>query len=164
MAHIHRHPAPGFGELTPGWWVVPNNPFSPPVLKGTSVGIGQLVAANWTLPQNPLANALSTVGLPPGQKSGVGHLQGLGAINLNEQFQRWANISNWSLGQWAIVIGLGALFLITVRKDRSGYRAAKLQAKADYYRAISEAKKSHPTYSSQVARRVRELIPVEVEG
>ena len=145
MSHIHRHPAPGLGELIPGWWNVPNNPFNQPTVKSVRPSVGELVRTNWVLPQNPLANSLSTVGLPAGQKSGRGVLQGLGQININEFLQDWADPSSWTLGQWALVVGIGAVLLVTMRKDSSAYRAAKLQAKADYHRAIAEAKSKSPT-------------------
>jgi len=55
MAHLNIHPAPGLGELIPGWFVVPNNPFQPRQPVARTVGVGELIAAHWTLPQNPLA-------------------------------------------------------------------------------------------------------------
>jgi len=155
MAHLNIHPAPGLGELIPGWFVVPNNPFQPRQPVARTVGVGELVAANWTLPQNPLANALSTIGLPPGQRSGKAVIQGLGAIDLGSELASWANPGRWTLGQWALVIGIGALFLITMRKDRAGYKAAKLQAKADYYRALQEARLKHSTAGQRAVELIR---------
>jgi hypothetical protein len=60
MAHIGRHPAPGFGELIPGSFVVPSNPIAP---RGYIPHIGELLPASFTVPQNPLVAAMLT---PPG--------------------------------------------------------------------------------------------------
>lgn len=158
MAHINRHPAPGFGELTRGWWVVPNNPFQPPVVKGRVTGTGELVAANWTLPQNPLANTLSTIGLPSGERSRTATIQGLGTIDLTQVLSEWSNPAQWTMSQWAIVAGIGLLLLLTMRKDRTAYRAAKYRAKADYLQAISEARKKSPTLASRAAGRMQQIV------
>jgi hypothetical protein len=156
MPFINVHPAPGLGELTPGWFIVPNNPFQlrQPVARTT--GVGELVAAHWTLPQNPLANQLATIGLPPGQSSQKAVIQGLGAIDLGSEFSSWANPGEWTFSQWALVIGVGALFLLTMRKDRAGYKAAKLQAKADYYRALQDARSKHKTLGGRAVDYARE--------
>lgn len=164
MPHIHRHPAPGFGELTRGWWVVPNNPFQVPVNKGRVTGTGELVAANWTLPQNPLANALSTVGLPSGERSRTATIQGLGAIDLTQTLSEWSNPGQWTLSQWAIVAGVGLLLLMTMRKDRTAFRAAKYRAKADYLQAISEARRRSPTLASRAVGRFSRPATAPQEG
>lgn len=60
MAHIGHHPAPGLGELIPGWFVVPSNPIVPTY---RIPGIGELLPASFPIPQNPLIAAISS---PPG--------------------------------------------------------------------------------------------------
>jgi len=82
-------------------------------------------------------------------------IQGLGAIDLGAEFAAWTNPGQWTLGQWALVIGIGALFLLTMRKDRAGYKAAKLQAKADYYRALQEARLKHSTAGQRALELLR---------
>lgn len=158
MSHIHRHPAPGFGELMRGWWVVPNNPFQQNTVKGRVVGTGELVSAYWTLPQNPLANALSTVGLPSGERSRTATIQGLGSIDLTQVLSEWSNPAQWTATQWAIVAGIGLLLLMTMRKDRTAFRAAKYRAKADYLQAVSEARKKSPTLASRAAERMKQVV------
>lgn len=76
---IPVHPAPGLGDLLPGWFVVPQNPIkgaSTPVVAtvtakaGGSVvkvpSMGDLLPGMFVVPQNPLKQALAS---PPG--SGV---------------------------------------------------------------------------------------------
>src|SRR5882724_9614777 len=54
MAGINRHPAPGLGELQPGWFVVPQNPMHGPV--SYIRGVGDILATGgFTVPQNPVA-------------------------------------------------------------------------------------------------------------
>jgi hypothetical protein len=60
MAHIGQHPAPGFGELIPGSFVIPSNPIVP---AGYIPHIGELLPASFPIPQNPLIAAISS---PPG--------------------------------------------------------------------------------------------------
>lgn len=88
MAGINRHPAPGLGELQPGWFVVPQNPMQGPV--SYIRGIGDILSTDgFTVPQNPVAgyNAghVLPIGVQPGQRGtinnkpvGVGGLGGLG--------------------------------------------------------------------------------------
>lgn len=57
MAHILYHPAPGLGELLPGWFVVPSNPIVPAY---RIPGIGDLLPASFPVPQNPLVAAVTS--------------------------------------------------------------------------------------------------------
>lgn len=53
--NIAMHPAPGLGDLMPGWWSYPNDPqalASQGVTKTPS--IGDILPAAWTIPENPL--------------------------------------------------------------------------------------------------------------
>ena len=74
MPHINRHPAPGFGDLMAGWFVVPQNPLrmndpgTPlvPSLQATAPGrtlrkarLAELMPGGFVVPQNPLRMALS---------------------------------------------------------------------------------------------------------
>jgi hypothetical protein len=43
-----------------------------------------------------------------------------------------------------------------MRKDRAGYKAAKLQAKADYYRALQDARSKHKTLGGRAVDYARE--------
>jgi len=76
MPFLHLHPAPGLGELMPGWFVVPQNPIAPdytalvptPQAKahGQPVrvrGMRELLSARFTVPQNPIRRELSGNGV-----------------------------------------------------------------------------------------------------
>lgn len=81
MAHIGRHPAPGFGELLPGSFVVPSNPIVP---RSYIPHIGELLPASFPVPQNPLISAINSppgYGMPNtgGGMCGMGGLSGLGS-------------------------------------------------------------------------------------
>ena len=71
MSQLPFHPAPGFGDLAPGWSVVPQNPIHSdgtdlvPSIQATAPGhviqirrLGDLVAASFVVPQNPIVDAL----------------------------------------------------------------------------------------------------------
>ncbi len=65
MSRLQYHPAPGIGEILPGFYVVPQNPLralsAEPVRQlgiTRTPHIGELVAANYVVPQNPLRKAL----------------------------------------------------------------------------------------------------------
>jgi len=83
---IPVHPAPGLGDLLPGWHVVPQNPIrdAGTAIKATVTakaggavvkvpGMGELLPGMFVVPQNPLRQVLSS---PPG--SGVPGTKGLG--------------------------------------------------------------------------------------
>lgn len=60
MSHIPFHPAPGFGELLPGNFVVPQNPITGDREVVARVPtIGELLAAHFVVPQNPLLRELT---------------------------------------------------------------------------------------------------------
>jgi len=94
MPHLNFHPAPGFGDLLPGNFVVPQNPIADandpgtalvPSVQGLMRGhaayvphIGELLPAAFAVPQNPIRDALaSTSVISPVAGSGQG-LSGLG--------------------------------------------------------------------------------------
>lgn len=69
----NNHPAPGFGDLLPGFFVVPQNPFTPPV---RVPGIGDILPGRFIVPQNPLRDAL---GMSGGCGCGCGGSGGCGS-------------------------------------------------------------------------------------
>lgn len=55
MARLSHHPTGGVGgggvgEILPGWFAVPQNPFAP---QSYTPGIGEILEANYVVPQNP---------------------------------------------------------------------------------------------------------------
>lgn len=80
------HPAPGLGDLAPGWFALPQNPLTMqdstvlvPTMSATAPGtwvktpnLGDLVAGSFVVPENPVALNL-VAGL-----AGLGRMRGLG--------------------------------------------------------------------------------------
>lgn len=50
--NIQFHPAPGLGDLMPGWFSVPQNPMTDGITY--TPGIGEIMAGNYPVPQNPI--------------------------------------------------------------------------------------------------------------
>jgi hypothetical protein len=79
MPMLNFHPAPGLGDLIPGWHTVPQNPLRPdstPLVPTVSAAvgnritrkptIGDILPATFTVPQNPLIHNV------PGSLAGLG--------------------------------------------------------------------------------------------
>lgn len=67
MSMINYHPAPGLGDLLPGFYVVPQNP----IQSTTYVPrIGEILPGSYAVPQNPIkdymAGRLNLIGREPG--------------------------------------------------------------------------------------------------
>ena len=61
MAFTNIHPAPGLGELMPGFFVVPQNPIT---MAQTGMGyfarMGELLPGSFSVPQNPIVSNFKT--------------------------------------------------------------------------------------------------------
>ena len=164
MAHIGYHPAPGLGDLLPGFFVVPQNPImaaeqsaaGQPVQATRVPQMGELVRASFTVPQNPLLNALATVGRPPGM-AGLAcpycddnvALSGLGDFSLEGAMSGFA--SNWQT--WAMVGGgLLLVLFLSGRGNKSAYKSEVAAAKADYYKRVQGAKTKYSRRGARIAR------------
>lgn len=79
MPWLPFHPAPGFGDLVPGFFVVPQNPIrdlGTPMVPSVQAATGnrpayrahlaELMPGRFAVPQNPLRFSLATVGLSGG--------------------------------------------------------------------------------------------------
>lgn len=152
MPFIDIHPAPGLGEMLPGWFVVPNNPFAPPQPIGMGTGVGMILpAAASQNARNVLLDIAQTVGRAPGERGkDPVVIHGLGAFEASD-----LNPQNWDLPTWIFIAGAGLFLLATMRRGRLEYKAAKHAAKARYYEALSEAKKQHPTLTASAYRAMR---------
>lgn len=75
MAHLNFHPAPGFGDLLPGFFVVPQNPIrgaSTPMVPSVQAAaggqvvrvphVGDLLPGQFPVPQNPIRAAMGGLG------------------------------------------------------------------------------------------------------
>lgn len=68
--NIQFHPAPGLGDLMPGWFPVPQNPMT----DGISYipRIGEIMAGNYPVPQNPIKDYTKGQVTLLGQQNGCG--------------------------------------------------------------------------------------------
>ena len=74
MAQLNFHPAPGLGNLAPGWLLLPYNPISPGTPMVASLGaamprrpiriprMGDLLSGRYVIPQNPILAAMGKTG------------------------------------------------------------------------------------------------------
>lgn len=137
MPHLRYHPAPGFGDLLPGFAVVPQNPIRDastglvPSLQALSAyritrrpHVGELMPAQFTVPQNPLVNALVN---PLGSLQGCGGCAGCGGMGdlsisgVTTWLQAPSFIS--SIPNWMLYGGLGAAAFFFLGGTRRGRRS-----------------------------------------
>lgn len=78
MANLSIHPAPGLGDLLPGFFAVPQNPIDVGLSGITyAPGIGDILPGAFAVPQNPIKDYTSgTVKLIGQQSGGAGQLNG----------------------------------------------------------------------------------------
>lgn len=153
MARINFHPAPGFGDLMPGNFVVPQNPIRDqgtplvPSLQATMPNttfriarLAELMPGQFTVPQNPLRMALSggLAGMGCGCSSGCNNgnytLNGMGDLSM-DGVTSWltdpspisASVPNWILYGGAAV----ALWFIT-QPSGGAYRAKRKALRSEY--------------------------------
>jgi hypothetical protein len=78
--NIHVHPAPGLGDLMPGWFAVPQDPITAAQQGVTyTPGIGDILPGAFVVPQNPIKDFVS------GQVKMIGQGQGKGYGNVQPQ-------------------------------------------------------------------------------
>ena len=151
---ITRHPAPGIGDILPGWFAVPQNPLVPAKYHQS---IGELLAATFVVPQNPImdANTSNSVGKPAqcstcGPVISGGGVSGLGSLGMFESFDP----RTWGMLEWAVVAGGGLLVLSMLRPGRSAYREELSRAKAAYRDTVAKVKRKYPRVGARVGRAV----------
>lgn len=72
MANLNYHPAPGLGDLLPGFFVVPQNPITSVNSGVTYVpGIGDVLPGSFVVPQNPIKSYTSGKVVPIGTSPGI---------------------------------------------------------------------------------------------
>ena len=81
MSMLNYHPAPGLGDLLPGFYVVPQNPIKDATTYVPR--IGEILPASYAVPQNPIkdymSGRLNLIGREPGVAGKVnGKLSGCG--------------------------------------------------------------------------------------
>lgn len=136
MSMINYHPAPGLGELLPGFFVVPQNPITDTGGVSYVPRIGDILPGSFPVPQNPIKDymqgRLSLIGRDPnvvGTVNGVsgcgcggscGGCGGVGDISADiSKFTSDLSAGNFSqaiqdtvfgVPMWAIGAGLALLF------------------------------------------------------
>lgn len=156
MANLNIHPAPGFGDLTSGFFVVPQNPIQM-AREGISrvPSLGEFMAAAFAVPQNPvldysygdvrpLGQGASNVALLNKKFGGMGDCGcgcgggggcGMGALDLSavtdfaQADTLGVGIPNWGVAA-AAVIGYMFLFGTAGGTGRSRYSRARRAAAA----------------------------------
>lgn len=83
MSMINYHPAPGLGDLLPGFFVVPQNPITDANGVTYVPRIGEILPGSYAVPQNPIkdymSGRLNLIGREPGVPGKVnGKLSGCG--------------------------------------------------------------------------------------
>lgn len=158
MSQINIHPAPGLGDLAPGWFVVPQNPIRPdstvlvPSVQASVPGriarkphIGEFVAATFVVPQNPIVRNLQTgmqgLGCGCGTPScnGGPNYYGMSGFDIS-------TVTDWAQGtspiaglpNWALYGGAAVAAWLIFMPGGSEYRA-KSRALASQYRGYRRA-------------------------
>jgi hypothetical protein len=154
---LDLHPAPGVGELMPGWFAVPQNPLRPGSrlltnhIRAALVDerskaryaprIGELVEASFTVPQNPLLDRLlapaSGCGCSPsGARAGMGALPDT-VLGVPTNY---------------LLIGAGALILVSLTARGGGYRRAVGVERERHRAEIARIRSEHPRVASRIRR------------
>lgn len=153
--NIGIHPAPGFGELLPGFFVVPHNP----IVQASYVPrIGELLPAKFSMPENPIIRALAgDNGLRPtgprqvsvsalGQCGCIAGKCGMGCEQLGMSGLGMGDLGTMIASTWPwLAIGVLLLF-VGGRPSGSEYRAARMKARAKYLTELAELRRKYRTY------------------
>lgn len=103
MAQLNYHPAPGLGDLLPGFYVVPQNPIQP--VKYIR-GIAEILPGAYVVPQNPvkdftrgqtklIGQGVSGCGCGCGGSGacGSGQINGIGVRGLGDLSTDWSSFT-----------------------------------------------------------------------
>ena len=155
--NIPFHPAPGLGEMLPGFFVVPQNPIK---AAGGMGGIryqphvGELMPASFTVPQNPIVKNIRTGmgGLATGRFMGfTGGMSGLGEFDLSSITENFKP-GEWSTQTWLMIAGAGILLIMMARPGQSQYKAAMSQARADYQKSVAGIRSKYKRVGQRVGK------------
>ena len=163
MPYLSFHPAPGVGDLLPGWFVVPQNPIKPVTMQQN---MGDFLPAQFAVPQNPINNNAILKTLAVGVNTAAmgcascqyraANLNGMGGLGLGDLgYFTSFDPTTWGMAEWA-TIGIGAFILFgAFRPSGSEYQKAVAAAKAQYRDAVTKAKTRYPRVYSRVRRGVQ---------
>ena len=157
--NIPFHPAPGIGELLPGFFVVPQNPIRDAMgMSGVRYQphIGELMPASFTVPQNPIVKNIQTGmgGLAQGRFMGfTSGMAGLGEFDLSSITDSFKP-GEWSTQTWMMIAGAGIIAIMMMRPGGSQYKAAMSQAKADYSKSVAGIRSKYKRVGQRVGKGV----------
>ena len=162
MTHLRFHPAPGLGDLMPGFFVVPNNPIldasrgasHEPTVSAYIPHFGELVPARFAVPENPLLRAMRAQNpLYPGTASsgglggcecvagmcgcgaGLPGMSGLGVLGLDPTIS-------------TALLGVGGLLLVSMLMSPGGkeYKQRKRKLEVEHRTKLAQLKSSQRGY------------------
>ena len=157
MPHINLHPAPGLGELMPGWHVVPQNPIAPdytelvPTPQARSGGhpvyigrISELMPAKFTEPENPIRRAMGmgncgSCGCGGNCKRGCGCPSAIGFSGLGDLSDIADTLTT---GYMPWILGGGLVLLLLSGRGKS------------YREDVRRVRARHPTRLARARRAV----------
>ncbi len=154
MSHIAFHPAPGLGDLLPGWHSVPQNP----ITAGESAvrytpRIGELVAAYFSLPANPLVqHGMGGCGCQSRAADGMGELDLSSAWETVTASASGVIDSAKSINPWVLGGGLALVAILLFRPSGSEYRQAMSAAREKYRGEVSRVKARYPRVAGRARR------------
>lgn len=129
----------GRGELVPGSYPIPFNPFTGSALPNL-FGVGELTPGSYPVPFNPISAMAPT---------GCGDCGGMGDLDLSSigsDITSWfSDTSATTIAAWAGAAFL--LFYLMGRPDRAGYKQARSAA-------IAKVRAQYPRRGSQAASRL----------
>lgn len=157
MSMLGFHPAPGFGELLPGSFVVPQNPIRDagtplvPSVQAANGGqisyrphIGELLPGMFTVPQNPILLGLAQgVGQPNLGCAGGGcggSCNGMSGLDLASATGFLTEPLVAGIPGWMVLAGAVVAYMV-ISPGGSDYRAARRTLDAEHrgYRRASRA-------------------------
>lgn len=152
MSHIPFHPAPGFGELLPGEFVVPQNPITM-AERGVSrvPHLAEFMPGTFSVPQNPIRNELAGMSsLRPGVKGlgcggsgscGCGGKES-GSCGCSGGMSGLGDVSDFMAGlSTPVLIGGAVLLYLMFFGPGAKKRSSELaQAKSEYRKRVSGIK------------------------
>lgn len=110
--NLARHPAPGLGDMMPGWYAVPQNPITSggtapqPVTVKSS--IGDILRGQYAVPQNPIVSQVTGNVRPLATGMGMGcacgQLNGQ-PVGMGDFTTDWSKVStDFSAGNYSTVL------------------------------------------------------------
>jgi hypothetical protein len=172
--HLQFHPAPGLGDMVPGFTYLPYNPVTGSrEYRGGRTHIGYLMPGKFAEPENPVMRAV-TSGICGNGMTGCG-IRGLPTRDAWREMGPSAGFENqydptldgWGRGMaglgflglpgdtstWLFAgAGVLVLMLLMSRKGKSEYRSALDSAKQSYRASVQKIRQQYPRYAGRIRR------------